>query len=186
MKPTCGHPTDSGGPCKRTVAEPDKHCFMHTGNGAPSGHGAPPENDNAVGNSGGGAPVGNTNAEKHGAWNDPLKEYKRLGGKEKEYIDELTESIVKKSKANLPQKEIERKARYLAILMRQSHRGWAYAIHIEELEVKRKREVKGGMLVTWVLNPALEADSRRRSKQRKLSLELRTYPSPDGRPYSEH
>lgn len=70
--------------------------------------------------------------------------------------------------------------------MRQSHRGWADAMQIEELEVKRKREVKGGMLVTWVLNPALEADSRRRSKQRKLSLELRTYPSPDGRPCSEH
>lgn len=65
MSPNCGHPTPNG-TCQRPVPEEGIRCFMHDESGPPSTHGAPPGNQNAIGNSGGGAPVGNANARKYG------------------------------------------------------------------------------------------------------------------------
>ena len=60
--PTCGEQTDDGSPCGRLVGAESARCFLHDESGPPSSHGAPTGNDNAVGNAGGGASDGNTNA----------------------------------------------------------------------------------------------------------------------------
>lgn len=186
MTLTCGHPTGSGGPCERAVADEGEYCFMHSGNGTPPGHGAPIGNQNAVGNSGGGAPVGNTNAEVYGSWSDPLKEYDRLDGEKKEYVDRLYTDLLERSQADLPQQKRERKARQLAVLMCQSNRGWAHAMANDALSVARERDLEGGeTVIQRRINPAILADNRNRSKLRKLNRELRAYPSSDGRPCSE-
>ena len=180
MSPDCGHPTGSGETCERTVAEAGAHCFMHSGNGSPPGHGAPIGNTNAAGNSGGGAPTGNTNAEKYGGWNDPLKEYDRLTGETKAYVTELEADIIERSKVDLPAADIERKARRLAVLLIQDGRGWGYAVRNNELAVKREHDLAGGgTVMRWELNPAILADHRGRSKQWKLSRELCLFPSSD-------
>lgn len=106
--PTCGASTDSGTECqRRTDGEP---CFMHDWDGPPSSHGAPLGNNNAVGNSGGGAPKGNFNAGIHAGFSDWRKHYERLWGEAKEWVDELTEDYIARSKADLPDREIEAKA----------------------------------------------------------------------------
>lgn len=55
--------------------------------------GAPPENDFAAGNSGGGAPEGNGNAVSHGATCDPAKLDDRLTGPAEEFVDDLTTAV---------------------------------------------------------------------------------------------
>lgn len=185
---TCEYPTNTG-PCQRSVHDEDAHCFMHDGAGTPPRHGAPLGNQNAVGNSGGGAPPRNTNAEKYGSWNDPLKEYDRFDDRSKEFVEELVRDIVARSKADLPEEQIEMKARRIAVLNVMHSRGWAYALDNDDCEglaVERERELEDGTtVIVVVLNPAIEADHRNDSKSYKLQRELRTYPTPDGRPYPD-
>ncbi|SEP02501.1 hypothetical protein SAMN04487948_11123 [Halogranum amylolyticum] len=69
MASTCAHPA-SNGPCQREVGDGVEFCFMHLGSGPPPGHGAPPGDNHAVSNAGGGAPKGNINAMTHGAFSD--------------------------------------------------------------------------------------------------------------------
>ena len=111
----CGYATPSG-PCERTVADETDICFMHSGDGTPPGHGAPPGNQNAIGNSGGGPPAGNANAAKYHGWSDPHLHYERLESDAKEYVDERTELYVDHATADLPPDEIEEKAQLLATL----------------------------------------------------------------------
>lgn len=77
MDHRCGSPTPSG-PGEHRVADTVDHCFLHDDSGLPSSHGVPPENHNAVGNSGGSAPTGNCNAAKYHDWSDPDLHYNRL------------------------------------------------------------------------------------------------------------
>lgn len=184
MAHRCGAPTSSGS-CDRLIPEEAEACFMHTGDGPPNSHGAPIGNTNAIGNSGGGAPVGNTNALKYGSWSDPEKHYERLEGKSKQFVDELIGDIIDRSKADLPQGEIEAKARRLASVMHLENNGWAHAFD-EGLTVEREREVGGSTVTDEVVHPAVEGDFRLSSKVSKLYRELRLYPSPDGRPWSDH
>lgn len=146
-------------------------------------------NQNAVGNSGGGAPIRNTNAEKYGSWNDSLKEYDRLDDRSKEFIEELVCETVARSKADLPEEQIETKARRMAVLNWMHSRGWTYALDDdgEGLAVERKRVLENGTTVIGVvLNPAIEADHRNNSKTYKLERELQVFLTPDGRPRSDH
>lgn len=113
--PTCDYPTDNGS-CGYLVHNDDAHCFMHDGSGPPSSHGAPPGNDNAVGNSGGGPPRLNTNAMKYGSWNDPLKVYERLDGEERARADELQRDYRERSNADLSGEKMQTKTRRLAVL----------------------------------------------------------------------
>lgn len=146
-------------------------------------------NQNAVGNSGGGAPIRNTNAEKYGSWNDPLKEYDRLNDRSKEFVEELVRDTVMRSKADLPKEQIETKARRMGVLSVMHSRGWAYTLGDDGdgLAVERERDLEDGTAVIgMVLNPAIEADHRNNSKSYKLQRELRTYPTPGGHPRSDH
>lgn len=145
-------------------------------------------NQNAVGNSGGGAPARNTNAEKYGSWSDPLKEYARLDDRTQAFVEELIRATVERSKADLPEKQIKTKARRMGVLNVMHSRGWVHALGDdgEGLVVERERELEDGTTVTGaVLNPAIEADHRNESKVYKLERELRIYPMPDGRPYPD-
>jgi hypothetical protein len=52
-EPRCGSTdTGTGDPCRRVVSDPSEQCFMHSGDGPPDDHGAPPPalqgNTNAV------------------------------------------------------------------------------------------------------------------------------------------
>lgn len=151
--PTCDYPTDSGS-CGYLVHNDDAHCFMHDGSGTPPGHGAPTGNQNAVGNSGGGAPARNTNAEKYGSWSDPLKEYDRLDDRAQAFVEKLVRGTVERSKADLSEEKIETKARRLGVLSLMHSRGWAHALGDdgEGLAVKRERVLEDGTTVIgWVL-----------------------------------
>lgn len=186
--PICSHPTDTGR-CQRSVHDEDTRCFMHDESGPPSSHGAPKGNQNAVGNSGGGAPVRNTNAKKYGSWCDPLKEYDRLDDQGQAFVEELVRDTVDRSKADLSKTQIKTKARRMGVLSLMHSRGWAYALGDsgEGLAVEREREFEDGRTVTKVvLNPAIEADHRNRSKAYKIKRELRVFRTPDGLPWSDH
>lgn len=187
--PTCGHPA-SNGPCQRTVPDEDTNCFMHSGNGPPKSHGAPAGNDNAVGNSGGGAPEGNINSYKHGGRADALKHYHRLGGPALEEAEEHVESLVESYALVHQVDEDEARAdddrmddfRRLAAM----HHKWITAtakVLEEDFVVEREREHKtdDGEIVTWterVIHPAERAtwriNGRERTLRKKHGISLRT------------
>jgi hypothetical protein len=57
-RPRCGNTdTGTGDPCRRVVSDPSEQCFMHSGDGPPDDHGAPPPTMH-----------GNTNAVKDAAY----------------------------------------------------------------------------------------------------------------------
>lgn len=167
---TCGHPTPTG-PCKRTVADKGGTCFMHSGNGTPPGHGAQAGNQNAVGNAGGGAPVGNANAAKYHGWSDPRLHYERLEGDAKAHVDKTAEWYVDCTTADLPQSEIKEKARLLATLEHQSWLSMAETLD-SGLAVERTREVGGEEFAYSAVNPAAKAEFRLYSKEWDLRDEL--------------
>lgn len=117
-EPVCFSPTDQ---CQLPL--------IHDESGPPRLHGAPLGNDNAEGNSGGGAPIRNFNAGTHGAWSDWRKHYDRLVGDAKEHIDELTMAYIEKSKADLSEDVRKEKARELAM---RSHLWELAAAHVFE------------------------------------------------------
>lgn len=178
---TCGVLTDRDTRCQRRTD--GGRCFMHDSSGPPSSHGAPHGNDNAVGNSGGGAPVLNFNAGTHAGFSDVEKHYQRLWGDAKEWVDELAADYVEVSKANLPQTVIDGKACELATL---SHlwrcttvdtldRGWV-------IEDEQTHEPTGQTYSVSRLNPALRAEMAISRRERELFRVLRLAPTPDGRP----
>lgn len=182
--PTCGVSTDSGTECqRRTDGGP---CFMHDRSGPPSSHGAPLRNNNAVGNSGGGAPPLNFNAEVHAGFSDWEKHYERLWGDAKEWVDELTKDYINRSRADLSDEEIEAKAREAGTLAHMwrcasadsFRRGWV-------LEHEETHETTGETYTVHRLNAALRADLAISRRKRRLARELRVYRTPDGLPHSE-
>jgi hypothetical protein len=182
--PTCGALTDSGTECqRRTDGGP---CFIHSDGGPPSSHGAPPGNDNAVGNSGGGAPEGNFNAGIHAGFSDWRKHYERLTPDAKAWVDEHAESLITRSKADLTDSEIEAKAREAGTLAHMWRcatadslkRGWV-------LESDETHEPTGKSYSVRRLNPALRADLAISRRIRALARELQVYHTPDGLPHHE-
>lgn len=180
----CGVSTANGTPCqRRTDGGP---CFMHDESGPPSRHGGQPGNENAVGNSGGGAPPLNFNAGIHAGFSDVEKHYERLHSEVKQWVNDLAESYVAASKADLPREEIEAKARELATLTHMwrcaaadtLRRGWS-------LEYEETHEPTGKTYTVHRLNPALRADKAINRRCQRLMRELRVYNSPDGRPWDE-
>lgn len=162
---------------------------MHDGTGLPPNHGAPRGNQNAIGNAGGGAPFGNTNARKYGSWSGPLKEYHRLDEQGQAYVDEMVREAVENSKADLSEEKIRSKAKRMAMLLVMYGAGWTYAFGDdgEGLVAVRERELEDGSRVIGpIRNPAIEGDLRNSSKAYKLMEELRLFPTPDGRPASAH
>lgn len=186
----CGATNRNGEPCQLpagwgTPGSGGERCKFHGGaSPGPSDTSYLEGNTYAENNPGGGAPVGNDNSAVHNGWADPDKFYERLDEDRKEYVDKLTESYVKESKADLPEDEIRKKARrlstyhvqYLETAGDTFDRGWVLEEEIEyEGETYTKRKV----------NPALKAGHRINSKDMKLMRELRAYGTSDGLPYPE-
>lgn len=184
----CGATNRNDEPCQLpagwgTPGSGGERCKFHGGGSSgPKDTGHLEGNDYAEDNPGGGAPVGNDNSATHNGWADPDKFYERLEREQKEYVDKLTECYVEESKADLPEEEIQKKARRLAMCHMQWQsttldtfkRGWVLEEEIEyEGETYTKRKI----------NPAFKAERRVRSKDMKLMRELRAYGTSDGLPY---
>lgn len=187
----CGATNNRGEPCSLpagwgTPGSGGKRCRFHGGaSTGPSDTSHLEGNDFAKDNSGGGPPTNNTNAEVHGGWSDPDKFYDRLEGDAKEYVDELTECHIDRSKADLPDDEIKEKAQELAVLQHQWS-GPAVAWLEDGLVVTREREANGEVYTEKVVHPAFEAEIRLSKRKRKLMRELRVFSSPDGCPWTEY
>lgn len=182
--PECGVLTDCGTECqRRTDGGP---CFMHSDGGPPSSHGAPSGNDNAVGNSGGGAPKGNFNAGIHAGFSDWRKHYERLAPDAREWADKYAESLITRSKADLPDSEIETRAREAGTLAHMwdcaavdtFERGWV-------IEREETHEPTGKIYTVARSNPALRAELAISRRKRAIARELRVYHTPDGLPHDE-
>lgn len=170
MNHHCGSPTPSG-PCNRQVADSVDHCFMHDDSGPPSSHGAPPKNDNAIGNSGGGAPIGNYNAATYHGWSDPELHYERLEGDAKSWVEERITWHTKRARADLSDGEIETKARQLATI---EHQSWLAVIDTlsRGLTIEREHKINGHQFTQTVANPANEAIFRLANKKWQLREDL--------------
>lgn len=107
-----------------------------------------------------------------------------LEGDAKEYVDELTESYVKESKADHPEDGIKEKARRLST----SHLLWQKTV-VDSFKrgwvLEEEVEYEGETNTTQKLNPALNAEGRINSKDRKFTRKLRVYGTPDRLPWSE-
>lgn len=182
--PECGVLTDSGKECqRRTDGGP---CFMHDLSGPPSSHGAPLGNDNAVGNSGGGAPPLNSNAVVHAGFSNWEKHYERLRGEAKKWVDEIAEDHINRSKADLPEDVIESKAREVSTLAHMWRCASADSLKRGPvLEHEETHEPTGKTYTVHRLNPAFRADMAISRRELRLTRELRVYNTPDGRPWTE-
>jgi hypothetical protein len=89
----CGAETADGGSCNRRTADGGP-CYLHDKSGIPNTHGAPEGNQNAVGNSGGGAPVGNTNALTHGSYASRETLWSKMSAAEREWFEALREAVI--------------------------------------------------------------------------------------------
>lgn len=168
--PRCGHPTPSG-PCERTVPAEADLCFMHDSSGPPRSHSAPTGNENAVGNSGGGAPRLNTNAAKHHGWSDPDKHYQRLEGDGKTWVDDRIAWYIEQANTDLSADEIEAKARRLATI---DHQNWLTIIDTLDrgLSIEREETHNGQTITRRVANPAFKAGYRLSKQEWELLDDL--------------
>lgn len=170
------------GYCQRDPINGTGRCRLHGGAG-----GAPKGNQNAIGNSGGGAPKLNRNAWKHGAFADREKIDARLEGEGREFVDMMTESILKEAARTVPEMPSERReelAREMALLMYQ--RGIASGdIASPEnggrgIGWERERTIeRGGETVTIresVVNPAFRESVRLSEQEHRLWHELNLFP----------
>lgn len=134
----------------------------------------------------GGAPKGNFNAGIHAGFSDWRKHYDRLGPDVREWVDNYADSLITRSKADLPDSEIEAKARETGTLAHMWRcasadsfkRGWV-------LESEETHEPTGKTYTIHRLNAALRADLAISRRKRALARELRVYRTPDGLPHSE-
>ncbi|ELY86473.1 hypothetical protein C483_19520 [Natrialba hulunbeirensis JCM 10989] len=107
----------TGKRCGRPAIGPHGKCGFHGGKSSgPKNTEYLEENDFARGNSGGGAPKLNTNAVQSGAWVDLEKLEARLSEKERDDVERTTEAYLKRATADLPEDELQAKAREIALL----------------------------------------------------------------------
>jgi hypothetical protein len=175
----------AGRRCLRPAVGAHGKCDKH--GGASTGPADPTmlkDNDHAEGNPGGGPPEGNTNAMTYGAWCDWRKQYERLDRAAKAHVNTLIEAVIESSKTEIDGETREEKARELAMCyqlvdnarVQVFEEGWGV-----ESEVQYGDET----VTTIKPNPAITAERRHKRRKRKLQRELRTYSSPDGRPWTE-
>lgn len=179
----CNHPA-ANGPCGREIADGREHCYLHgDGGSTPPGHGAPVGNDNAVGNSGGGAPKGNMNAFKYGAWCDSGMLYDRLRGEAKEWVDELVDSYADRYRENEeePGEDMMREFEKLATMHHQIRLAMGESLRTGVaggliIEREEEREIDGETVTVTTRSPHpattahLQLSSRRRNQERELNL----------------
>lgn len=179
----CHYPA-ANGPCEREIADEREHCYLHgDGGGTPPGHGAPVGNDNAVGNSGGGAPKGNMNALKYGAWCDSGMLYDRLEGEAKEWVDMLVADYADRYRENEgePSEETMREFEKLATMHHQTRLALGESLRTGVaggllIEREEEHEIDGETVTVTTHSPHpattahLQLSSRRRNQEHELNL----------------
>lgn len=173
--------------CRRPAVGPHGKCDKHGGaSTGPRDPSALAGNDHAEGNPGGGAPPGNMNAWKHGAFGALENLDERLAGAARAFVDELTEAVVATAAENALELDPDRRrelAREYALLSYQwdlatvdsFERGVGY-------EVERTLETAAGEMVTYtkpVVNPTVKRSRMISAKKRELADELNLYGPPD-------
>ena len=93
-------------------------------NGDDNSGGAPLGNTNAEGNLGGGAPIGNQNAARHGVYSDPELLYEEMPEQEKHRVRERTKAYIEVAPFGLDDPRAERVA-LTCLLIEQEHRAHA-------------------------------------------------------------
>ena len=181
--PTCGEVTHTGDACQRPTD--GRPCFLHDESGPPSTHGAPLGNDNAVGNSGGGAPRLNSNAEIHGGFGEWRKVYDRLDGKTKEHTNLLIADLREIAREHAPDIDPERREELIQeyatlSIMHEKASCDAFAFDTDGARgfvIEEERESGGETYTSYKANPALRASRSHTARQRELSEELCLYPA---------
>lgn len=99
----CGARTRDGTPCEKYPVEGADRCRFHGGaSTGPKDTSHLEGNNHAKGNSGGGAPELNTNAQQSGAWSDWRNVYERLDGEQLARVDEIAASALDCSAEQAP------------------------------------------------------------------------------------
>jgi len=162
---------------------------MHDEDGPPDDHGAPSDglkgNQNAVGNSGGSPPEGNTNAATHGGYCDPLKHFDRLYGDARERADELIEdyrddyALVHDMDATEVEADEQLMNRFRALAALVHQEGWVQYELIENLNIEQTREIEVDdetrTYTTEKVNPAISALVRIAARIRTERRDLRIH-----------
>jgi hypothetical protein len=170
----------AGRRCQRPATGAHRKCRFHGGaSTGPTDSSALEGNDHAAGNSGGGAPPGNTNAEKSGAWSDWEKVYDRAEGEAREYIDLLERETLDEACEHALDVDPDRRARLvkeyatLFLLWRRASNDTA----VRGMVLEETYDLPEGRTVAVPkANPTLRRGCDISSRQRMIAKELRLYP----------
>ena len=189
----CGATNNRGGPCKLpagwgTPGSGGGLCKFHGGaSTGPKNTDHLEDNGFAKGNSGGGAPELNTNAEIHGGFGDWRKEYERLDDETKawvaRYVDSARETVNKHAPEVAPDRREELLREYATRIILEQKAGCDVWLSLDGsgegrgIEIVEKTVEHNGETYTITKpNPALKASRQHDSRQRKIAKELRLYP----------
>lgn len=185
----CGATNNRGEPCSLpagwgTPGSGGDRCRFHGGaSTGPTDTDHLENNDYAEGNSGGGAPESNTNAEIHGGFSDWEKAYERFDGDTRDYVDLLISDMRETAKEHAPDLDAERREQLLkekatlSVLWKRTavdtlgtpkdpvegSRGFV---------IEERREHNDETYVVHKANPALQAGRSIQSRKREIINEL--------------
>lgn len=91
-KIVCGAETNNGGHCKRPTTDSER-CYLHDESGVADTHGAPDGNQNAVGNNGGGVPLGSANAMTYGVYASRDRLWSEMSDTERERFVQIQNAV---------------------------------------------------------------------------------------------
>lgn len=166
--------------CQRPATGAHGKCRFHGGaSTGPSNTSALKGNQHAAGNSGGGAPQGNTNAEKSGAWSDWEKVYERLDDDAREYVDRIADDAIETAREYAPDVDEDRRER-LAREYATLHILWNRAA-VDTFErgmtlTETYDLSDGGTVTVPKVNPTLRRGLDISGRQRMIAKELRLLP----------
>lgn len=189
----CGATNRHGEPCQLpagwgTPGSGGKRCKYHGGaSTGPKDTSHLENNDFAKGNSGGGAPEGNTNGRIHGGFSDWRKAYDRLDEDARAYVEKLRNDLRERAKEYAPDAPEERRERLikewatLSILYQRSSADTVGTPNdpvegARGLIITEEREHNGETYTVEKANPALDAGLRISARRRQIDKELRLYP----------
>lgn len=184
----CNATTRDGTPCRKwpVGGAGEGRCRFHGGastGAADTSH--LEENDYAEGNSGGGAPVGNANAEIHGGFSDWKKAYERFDEDTRNHVDRLVEDMLERVAETAPDVLAPRRKKltreWMTLMMLKNRTGadaWCSPDgsgpgrgFIVEKEISRDGET----VTVEGANPALRAEVALSRRQREIAEELRLW-----------
>ncbi|WMT10360.1 hypothetical protein NP511_22610 (plasmid) [Natrinema thermotolerans] len=137
---------------------------MHEESGSPNSHGAPTGNSNAEGNAGGGAPQGNMNAVKHGAYADNQRFYEDvLDNRLRNLVDEIFEDYVEGYKRRHGEPSLGHKAELFRLSI--SH---VKDLVLDRWMVQRPEEIE-------TENPLVEVETEKKFVETVGPIDKNTY-----------